>query len=470
MNNFRKRRKSKLKGEIARNMVYSIIKKSQLEGAKRVDAECYQYEYLEMRKKLSSLKNYVILGDISKKFMKGIFDIKAETYSKHGIPFIRISNLKNALIDKNEIVYISTEANKKEKSSSLNKGDLVLSKTAYPAASLITDEIVNISQDIIGISLKDEWLDKIKSQYIVAFLNSKYGKLEMMQWFQGNIQMHLALPDAKTIIIPLPNKTFQHEIENIFISIEQKITEANSFYHLAENLFLEELGLIDFKFKDSLFFIVDSSKTKERLDADYFQPKYHQLVELLKNKNSKPLLEVIGNIEPDFDPIKEPEKKFKYVELANINQSLGIIDGFNEVLGKEAPNRARRLLKENDVIVSSVEGSLNKVALVRGEQKDYLASTGFFQFRSKKILPEVLLVMSKSIVIQMQLKKHSAGTILTAVPKDSIRDLIVPILQDSTQQKIVDLVKKSHEAREESKKLLEEAKRKVEEMIEKGGE
>ena len=38
------------------------------------------------------------------------------------------------------------------------------------------------------------------------------------------------------------------------------------------------------------------------------------------------------------------------------------------------------------------------------------------------------------------------------------------------QQKIADLVKKSHEARKKSKELLEEAKRKVEEMIEKGGE
>lgn len=36
------------------------------------------------------------------------------------------------------------------------------------------------------------------------------------------------------------------------------------------------------------------------------------------------------------------------------------------------------------------------------------------------------------------------------------------------QQKIADLVVKSHEARKKSKELLEEAKRKVEEMIESG--
>ncbi len=38
------------------------------------------------------------------------------------------------------------------------------------------------------------------------------------------------------------------------------------------------------------------------------------------------------------------------------------------------------------------------------------------------------------------------------------------------QLKAVELVSKSHEARKKSKELLEEAKRKVEEMVEKGGE
>lgn len=68
------------------------------------------------------------------------------------------------------------------------------------------------------------------------------------------------------------------------------------------------------------------------------------------------------------------------------------------MLGKEAPSRARRVLKTGDVIVSSVEGSLGKVAFVDSAQDGYLASTGFFQFRSKEILPEALLMLAKSIV------------------------------------------------------------------------
>jgi len=43
-------------------------------------------------------------------------------------------------------------------------------------------------------------------------------------------------------------------------------------------------------------------------------------------------------------------------------------------------------------------------------------------------------------------------------------------LPQSTQQKISDLVRQSHEARKKAKELLEEARQKVEEMIERGGE
>ena len=51
---------------------------------------------------------------------------------------------------------------------------------------------------------------------------------------------------------------------------------------------------------------------------------------------------------------------------------------------------------------------------------------------------------------------------------EQIKNLLVPILPRGTQQKIGDLVRKSYEARKKSKELLEEAKRRVEEMIERG--
>ncbi len=232
-------------------------------------------------------------------------------------------------------------------------------------------------------------------------------------------------------------------------------------------MLLEELGLVDFEEEAGLWSVVKLSeaRTASRMDAEYFQPKYEKLEAALKKYGTKSLSEVIYNVPSTF--LSEPNKTYRYVELSDINSSLGVINSCTDILGKEMPSRARRLLKTGDVIVSSVQGSLGKVALVGREYSGAVASTGFFQFRSKEILPEVLLVIAKCTVLESQFEQRCAGSILTAVPKESIKSILVPILSEKTQQKIAELVRQSHEARAKAKQLLEDAKRKVEELIEK---
>ncbi|MBI2050205.1 MAG: hypothetical protein HYT31_00185 [Parcubacteria group bacterium] len=54
------------------------------------------------------------------------------------------------------------------------------------------------------------------------------------------------------------------------------------------------------------------------------------------------------------------------------------------------------------------------------------------------------------------------------MPGESLKSVLVPVLPKSTQQKIADLVRQSHEARKKAKDLLDEAKRTVERLIEQG--
>jgi len=449
--------------------VFSIIKLSELEGAKRIDAELYQPHHLNIRHALANIRHTKI-GEIVQRCKKGIFDIKAEKYVSVGVPFIRISNLKDGLIDDSDLTFIPLAIHRKEIKTEFHRNDIVLSKTAYPAASIIFFEYCNISQDIVGISLKDSWKAKLDPACVVAFLNSKYGLSEMQQWFQGNIQMHLALPDVRRITIPILPENIQKKISEVYINSHEQNKKSKSLYFQAETLLLEELELKDFKpiYERSYTAKLSSAFSAHRIDAEYFQPAYEEVVEKIKgypNGFSK-LLKHAENMNPDFDPTKYPEQNFYYVELADVDSSIGVIRSVNEIKGEEAPSRARRLLKEGDVIVSSVEGSLEKVALTYKEQNGYLASTGFFQLRPLDILPEVLLVLSKSIILQVQLKKLCSGTILTAVPKKSLKELIIPNLSKSVQQEIALLVQQSHEARSKAKELLGTAKKAVEIAIE----
>ncbi|MBA2124579.1 restriction endonuclease subunit S, partial [bacterium Unc6] len=57
--------------------------------------------------------------------------------------------------------------------------------------------------------------------------------------------------------------------------------------------------------------------------------------------------------------------------------------------------------------------------------------------------------------------------IITHWRPEQIKNFYIPILPKPIQQKIADLICKSHQARSKAKELLEEAKQKVEELIEK---
>jgi len=68
---------------------------------------------------------------------------------------------------------------------------------------------------------------------------------------------------------------------------------------------------------------------------------------------------------------------------------------------------------------------------------------------------------------KMQAERDAGGSIIEHWKPEQIKNVLAPILPKSIQQKIADLVQKSHEARKQAKELLEEAKTKVEETIKK---
>ncbi len=449
-------------------ITFSIIQKSQLESAMRMDAEYFQPEFLELMKKLAN-KNSLTLKNLAKNIICGPFGsaILNEDYQESGVPLARVADLNDFFINSDKVTFIGEELADKLKRYQVTENDLVVSQRGTIAMfSKITNVYPkwNISANLISIK-KSEAID---FNYLLAFLNSSYGIRQLLRKLSGQVQPKITTDDIKEILVFVPEKEAQKKIGNLVQEAWNKKESSKKYYQQAESLLLGELGLKDFIQEENLSTVVNLSdvQSANRMDAEYFQGKYEKVEEAIKKNGYKKLEKIIQNIPAKFDASKRPEESFKYVELSNIDSSTGIINGFSEVLGREAPGRAKRVLQVGDVIASSVEGSLEKVALVENEQEGYLASTGFFQFRSKEILLEVILILAKSIVFQMQLEKQCAGTILTAVPKEAVKNIVVPILHKETQQKIAEFIQKSHTARKKAKFLLDEAKHKVEDLIE----
>lgn len=447
--------------------VISVEKLSEAEKYHRLDPEFYQPQYfIDFSKgRWEPIKKFLDICQY------GISQAMIE--EPKGYPIFRMDDIKDCFLMDDEVKYIEISEPIFEQFK-LEVNDILFNRVNAEEFVGRTG-IFKLKGDYVFASylirLRVKPNCEILPDYLNIFLNTKYGKKQIRRYSrravnQANVNAE-ELKNFKIYVLPL---NIQKEISQISDEAWSKIELSKSLYAQAENLLLEELGLKGFKPKYELSYTANLSQafSVHRVDAEYFQPAYDEIIEKIRGypNGYVPLLEYVENIRPNFDPTKYPDKTFSYVELADIDSSIGIIHSVSEVKGDEAPSRARRILRQNDVIVSSVEGSLEKVALVDEEHEGSLASTGFFQFRPTKILPQVLLVLSKSVVLQAQLKKECAGTILTAVPSESLKRIIIPILPPETQQKIAELIKQSHEARRKVKELLEEAKRKVEEAIE----
>jgi len=103
---------------------FSIIRKSQLEGAQRLDAEYYQPEYLAMSKKIKSMSS-TRLGDIA-------FITDGEHGSpiwdeNSGIKYFSSQFVNEGSLATEDIRFINTAINERNKRTQLKEGNILLS-------------------------------------------------------------------------------------------------------------------------------------------------------------------------------------------------------------------------------------------------------------------------------------------------------------------------------------------------------
>jgi len=182
---------------------------SELRGDGRLDAEFWHPQYLRVERAVQA-KTWAILGDLSISVRKGIFDILANEYTESGIPFYRSSDVGDIVPSNQNLAHISQQKHQEESQTALKRGDVMLAKTGQARASVVLSDECNVSQDVIAIRLHPGVINPF---YLATYLSTKPGQLQMLRWFQGQVQPHLSLPGAKSIQISLLPADFQDDIE-----------------------------------------------------------------------------------------------------------------------------------------------------------------------------------------------------------------------------------------------------------------
>ena len=126
---------------------------------------------------------------------------------------------------------------------------------------------------------------------------------------------------------------------------------------------------------------------------------------------------------------KRPEGEFfRYIDIDSIDNKAHKIKQPKVIAAKDAPSRASRAVQAGSVLFSFVRPYLENIAYVNSDNKDCIASTGFYVCNSNGILypPFMYFLMISEYVVQ-GLNQFMKGDNSPSISKDNIENWLYPI-------------------------------------------
>ena len=311
----------------------------------------------------------VKLGDVIK-HQKG-YAFKSDSYINEGVRIIRISDTtRNSIHDKSP-VYIDEEETVSLSQYKLNAEDIILSTVGSRPHLLdsmvgkavkvpVKDEGALLNQNLVKIVPKD---NLITNNYLFSMITKSKFNYFISTLVRGNAnQVSITLKELFAYTFPLPPILEQQKIAKILSTWDKAISTTE---RLIDNSTQQKKALMQQLLTGKKRLLDESDK---KFDGEFNQ---HRLIELV-NIDKKSL----GKNTPE-------NYEFEYISLSDVSTGT-ISKSLERHVFSSAPSRARRIVKENDLLLATVRPNLKGFAKARKEHDGFVASTGFAVLSAKK--------------------------------------------------------------------------------------
>lgn len=451
--------------------VWSEIRKSVVTHEHRLDAEFFDPKYLKINDLLVNLSCKDMLGKLANNVKKGIFDISPSRYKSEGVPLIRTFQIKTPIANEENLVYINENDHQKEfKKTELLPGDIVFTKIGAGIGDVAvlpkTFSKFNFSQNVAGVSVKSE---HISSYYLISFLNSFYGRSQILRYMMPSGQGKLELRDIKKIIIPRFDASLETEVSKLMKSSEEKALLSKSLYIQAQELLEKELGLDQLVLEKPKSYETSFSEVVNggRIDGEFYHAKFEKYLKLIRDykHGSQPLKNLVFAVSPNFKASNNKTEKFEYLEIGDINISDGSYST-NSIEAIQLPANAKIKLHGGEIVVSQVRPTRGAIAIIDDYlERETVASGALYVFKIKDLIyREITWLFLRSI--RNVFEKYCGGTSYPTIDSNYLANFQIPNFQADLAIEVSELVTLAKSAKKESEQLLDQAKSRVEELIE----
>ncbi|MBC7236791.1 MAG: restriction endonuclease subunit S [Chloroflexi bacterium] len=141
---------------------------------------------------------------------------------------------------------------------------------------------------------------------------------------------------------------------------------------------------------------------------------------------------------PQVDPRRRTGWRFKYVDVSSIDNDLMAIRRWQEFDSANAPSRARKLIKTNDVIIATIRPYLKRVTMVPPELDGEICSTAFCVLHAKDDIlnPSYLFFAVINDRFINAISEHQRGSSYPAVTDSDILKEHIPLPPLAEQREI----------------------------------
>ena len=442
----------------------------------RIDSEFYLKKYIQSYSLIKSRNNLQIV-DLYSTFTdfhsNGSYETIAQHYKlldeKNYAYMVRTTDLEKENYN-DSVKYVTKETYDFLSKSKVYGGELLINKIGSPGRTYLMPKLdmpVSLGMNLFMLRIKES--ENTCEELIYLFFNSKIGKNIIERKINGTVPLTIDKEAVKSLYIPLFSKDFVLSIKTVLNKKNDCIKKAREIYETVEN---ELKAKFSYREKKDVYTIKNYSSILNgtRLDAEYYQPKYDELFNVLNKYNTrklggkKGLVDIKKSIEPGSESYQD--EGIPFVRVSDVDK-FGISNPDIKI-SKDIVINIEELYPKKDTILFSKDGSIG-IAYKVQEDSEVVTSGALLHLTIKdtnEILPDYLTLILNSPVVQLQAERDCNNAIIQHWKPSDIERIIIPVLDIDEQKVIAEKVQESFRLRKKSKELLDIAVKAVEMAIE----
>lgn len=311
--------------------------------------------------------------------------------------------------------------------------------------------------------------DKLLPEFLTIYLNTIFGIGQIKRRAMRSInQANVSGSEVRKILIPLFDFKIQQDIAGLVNTAFLYRTKSDAKYAEAQQLLESELGLDKLSFQKTVGYtaLLSELEQSRRSDADFFNPElrylYQELRARLDLKAMTQFAKILKFSNPHYGTNGLPIVTQKHLRSLTPAGYQGDLIATNSWVR----SNTEAILKINDLLYYSVGAYLGKTNLWLAEDEAVPASFITILRCHEKTDAGFLQVLLNSRYGILQSKSFQSGTSQQYIYPKDIRNFLIPDISKSSKEEILNLVVESYKNLKESRRLLEEAKTRVEQLIE----